>query len=168
MIFLIRKGGIHEQSSCFSLSYERAFLFPSFEHQQNTMLKLEAAPANVLNPYQSGNKVPLKNWVEFREIFEIKTSDVLPQLAPYHLWTNEFLQQKLLWKPERPLYCILCRTYRLDTSLTISFERQYGGCRSWIELEKEIPFQPCTSTKSDAEFETEARKLRQILQPSRF
>jgi hypothetical protein len=47
---------------------------------------------------------------------------------------------------------ILLRTYRIPRPVTVKVREEYGGCRSWLELTRELPFEG-TPVLSDEEFE---------------
>ena len=39
------------------------------------------------------------------------------------------------YKPERPLYLMAVRAYRLNEPKVISMNDHYWGCKSWVDLE---------------------------------
>jgi hypothetical protein len=47
---------------------------------------------------------------------------------------------------------ILLRTYRIPRPVTVKVRDEYHGCRSWLELTRELPFEG-TPVLSDEEFE---------------
>lgn len=161
IILLFRKGGIREKSFEHVYPKHQAFLFPSFEHQQSSALK--STSTDVSQAYNSGTPIHLQNWVEFYDCIEVTNDKIIPALGSYHIWTDDYLHQRYQWKPERPLFCIFCRTYRLNCPVTIPYDHQYGGCRSWIELKREISFYPCASVLSDSDFEQQAKAIQKIL-----
>ncbi|MEM9138177.1 MAG: DUF1802 family protein [Cyanobacteria bacterium P01_F01_bin.42] len=159
MIFLLRKGGIHERS--FTLPQQQALLFPSFEHQNPEFLKLKSAATP--RSYRLGERLLVQNWVEFIGSVEINTPDVFPALEPHQIWTQQFLQQRYEWKPERPLFCLLCRVYRLDNPVEIAYQQRYGGCRSWIELDDDIDINPKISVLSESVLEEKVRCIQTLI-----
>ena len=161
-ILLIRKGGIHDKNAKFSLPVQQGFLFPAFEHQNIRALKSQSvAPLKTVN---AGDIVTIQNWVEFTDSIEIHTPEVIEALSPHHIWTNAFIQQRYHWKPQRPLCCLLCRTYRLTDPIEISYQSHYGGCRSWFEIDDEIQFTPCTPVLSESDFMAKSKTIHTILQ----
>jgi hypothetical protein len=59
-------------------------------------------------------------------------------LHPYHIWTDDWLTERLAWKPERPAYALLLRTYRFQAPVELVYQASYQGCRSWITLEPPV------------------------------
>ena len=56
---------------------------------------------------------------------------------------------------------ILLRTYRIPRPVTVKVRDEYGGCRSWLELTRELPFEG-TPVLSDDEFERASEEIASI------
>ena len=56
---------------------------------------------------------------------------------------------------------ILLRTYRIPRPVTVKVRDEYHGCRSWLELTRELPFEG-TPVLSDEEFERAAEEIESI------
>ena len=161
-ILLFRKGGIRENGG-FQLPSHRAFLLPSFEHQRENLLKcsdLKASP----KPYQVNEPISIQYWVKIFQLLELKTADCISKLRTFHIWTDEFLQQRLAWKPERPLYALLCQTYKLPEPVIVPYQQEYGGCRSWIHIKDAIAFDPNYPVMPVERFQTEAAHINTLLE----
>lgn len=163
MIVLFRKGGIHDNVSSFNLPAKQAFLFPSFEHQKLSMLKSPQSNDVAIAPYGSDDKIAIHSWVEFKELIEIKAHILATDISPFHIWTDEFFNQRRSWKPERTLYAVVCFTYRLHKPIEIAYKKQYGGCKSWIDLETEIALPKSTSIHTEPSFCQSLETLRNTL-----
>ena len=59
------------------------------------------------------------------------------------------------------LHVILLRTYRIPRPVTVKVRDEYGGCRSWLELTRELPFEG-TPVLSDDEFERASEEIAAI------
>ena len=57
---------------------------------------------------------------------------------------------------------LLLRTYRIPRPVTVKVRDEYGGCRSWLELQRDLPFEG-TPVLSDDEFERAADEIRSIV-----
>jgi hypothetical protein len=53
---------------------------------------------------------------------------------------------------------ILLRTYRIPRPVTVKVRDEYHGCRSWLELTRELPFEG-TPVLSDEEFERASEEI---------
>ena len=56
---------------------------------------------------------------------------------------------------------VLLRTYRIPRPVTVKVREDYGGCRSWLELTRELPFEG-TPVLSDDEFERASEEIAAI------
>jgi hypothetical protein len=56
---------------------------------------------------------------------------------------------------------IVLRTYRIPRPVTIKVRPEYHGCRSWIEIQRELPFEG-TPVLSDEEFERATGEIETI------
>ena len=77
------------------------------------------------------------------------------------MWTPDYAEKRLRWKRRHPLHVILLRTYRIPRPVTVKVRAEYGGCRSWLEVQRELPFEG-TPVLSDDEFERAAEEIRMI------
>ena len=77
------------------------------------------------------------------------------------MWTTVFADKRLRWKRRHPLHVILLRTYRIPRPVTVKVREEYGGCRSWLELQRELPFEG-TPVLSDEEFERASEEIEAI------
>ena len=137
LIILIRKGGIREAKPGFAVLSDRAFLFPTYEHQSAGAMRApwgfqvtDAAVPMV------GESIMLPGWVEITHQVALQGTDIVERLQPFHIWTDEWLTERLAWKPERPAYVLCLRVHRFATPLQLMYEKRFGGCRSWVELSK--------------------------------
>ena len=52
---------------------------------------------------------------------------------------RDYAEKRLAWKRRHPLHVLLLRTYRIPRPVTVKVRDEYGGCRSWLELQRELP-----------------------------
>jgi hypothetical protein len=54
------------------------------------------------------------------------------------VWNEEWVRSRFKFKPDWPLYGMVLRAYRLPEPVEMPFRKEYGGCRSWVELGEEV------------------------------
>ena len=59
---------------------------------------------------------------------------------------------------------LLLRTYRIPRPVTVRVRDDYGGCRSWLEITRDLPFEG-TPVLSDEEFERASEEIAAIVHP---
>ncbi|MEW9698260.1 DUF1802 family protein [Paenibacillus sp. SI8] len=165
--FIMRKGGIVEETRDFEVQSEAFFLYPTYEHQRKELLKLSyqsvidesLAGWNPENP-----NVEVYLYAKLVEDIEIIDQDQLNKLYPYHIWTENFTEERLKWKRKNPLHIMVLRVYKLDSPLTIPIEQAYLGCKSWIEIQADLPAQlEMTPVLDDEEFAQQIAQIKQSL-----
>jgi hypothetical protein len=131
----VRKGGLHEDGRHFDLQSTRFWLYPTSEHQKPELLKdpyrhwIDLAPAAPV-----GEAIRIDGWADVDHAAEISEPEQLEALASKLIWTPEYAQSRLGWKPRDPLWVLVLRVHRLLEPITVPWSDTYGGCTSWVEL----------------------------------
>jgi hypothetical protein len=170
-LLTLRKGGIREPEKNFKLNHQRFFLYPTFDHQRTDLVRESHRPelARALEegvwsdgePHPQAlnrgeevgqpDRVRIRAWAEVADHFTITDRRALDGLSPFYVWTTDYAEKRLSWKRRHPLHVILLRTYRIPRPVTVKVRDEYTGCRSWLELTRELPFEG-TPVLSDEEF----------------
>ena len=163
-IMLLRKGGIREEGKHFRVAHDEVLLYPTYEHQQPELLLRHYAER--VAPVASGwhpETVTIRGWARITEIFQVSEAATVEALAPYHIWNERFAAERFGWKPRHPLYVLLLRAYRLPEAQTIPYVAEYGGCRSWIDLQQPLALEGMRPALSDVEYEARAGEIRAVV-----
>ncbi|HEY9658815.1 MAG TPA: DUF1802 family protein, partial [Allocoleopsis sp.] len=150
-ILLLRKGGIQEQA--FSVAQSQFWLYPTYEHQKPHLLKAEyASQVSPVEPGWHPETVPIQAWATVTHAFQVSEAAVLSELLPFHIWTEEFITERLKWKPRLPLSLLLLRVFRLAESQPIPYRSEYGGCKSWIDLHVPLALEQAVPVLPEADY----------------
>ena len=163
-IMLLRKGGIHERGGCFHVPQREVLLYPTYEHQQAFMLKPEYA--DIISPVTPGwrpGTVRISSWASITDILPIDDESIVNSLLPFHIWNKYFICDRLRWKPSEPLYILLLRTYKLPQTQEIPYRREYGGCKSWIDLFQTIDISNSTPILADYIYSQLVEEIRSLI-----
>lgn len=163
-IMLLRKGGIHERNGRFQVAHEQVLLYPTYEHQQDFLLKADYA--NLVCPVTSGwhpETVRIGSWAEITDIFPVCDESIVNALLPFHVWNEHFISDRLKWKPSQPLYILLLRAYKLHQAHEIPYCTEYGGCKSWINLHQSINLQAAEPVITESRYTQLVTEIRQIV-----
>jgi len=133
---ILRKGGIHEGREGFSFAHDSFLLFPTKFHAQ-------------LNQVREGDFTPEKEW-QIGDLFQIThRADVLfaatlsdwrkvEALHPYHVFNTETLRERFYWEGKGmasgSIHVAFVRVSKLEKPVELTYEKRFGGCRSWLEL----------------------------------
>ena len=157
-ILLLRKGGIHETGKDFRVIHREFLLYPTYEHQKAELLRPEYRPAlaSLLAQPRDGREITFANFARVEEALELDDQRQVDALAPHYIWTTDYAQSRLRWKPMLPLSALLLRVFRLPAPVTAPWQPEYGGCTSWVEVLSDIPLGRLEPVLSDAEFRARA------------
>ena len=163
-VVVIRKGGIAEGREGLRFAHEEFVLLPTFFHQQAERVVPEADFA----ARQAGSEGERES-VEIRHaatlVWHKLVSDraLLAKLQSFHILTPEEVEARFDQQPEPGVQVALLRVYRLDPPQRVAWQKSFGGCRSWAEMDAD--FEACSrvSVLSDERFAELERELRAIL-----
>jgi hypothetical protein len=149
---VVRKGGIREKA--FAVPRTRFLLLPGYEHQRPDLLKPEYRELmrEILTLTDDG---PLRfsSFAEVEGAYEVSEAEDLASLDPYHMWTPEYAESRFKWRPKKPLTVLVLRTYLMPETVELPYRDEYGGCKSWIELQQTISVEGARPALSGEDFD---------------
>ncbi len=149
-IMLLRKGGIHEKGGSFRVAHNRVLLYPTYEHQKTFMLKTDYSNQVVpVTPGWRPQSVNINSYAQITHILPVTDESIVNALFPFHIWSEKFVCDRFLWKPQQPLFVLLLRTYKLPAEQVVNYHQRYGGCKSWIDLNESISLEAAKPALSE-------------------
>ncbi len=133
---LLRKGGVHEWDGPgrFKLEHDRFALFPAWEHENLEWIKPELRPAR--GPIEEEpSELTFRGYAEVAGIWQVPSREAFDKLDDLHPWLPPQVDMRFDYKPDRPLYAMVLRAYRLAEPKVVPNRRAFAGCRSWVPLE---------------------------------
>ncbi|MCH7713259.1 MAG: DUF1802 family protein [Chloroflexi bacterium] len=154
-ILLIRKGGIHEEGKDFRVIHPEFLLYPTYEHQREDLLKGENQEQfrKLMAQTHNQEEIRFSHWAKVEELVEISQQEPVDALSPHHIWTKEYAQSRLHWKPMVPLAIMLMRVYRMEQPVTVPFLPEYKGCTSWVDIITNVDLGELEPVVSDETFQ---------------
>ncbi len=160
---VVRKGGIREKA--FAVPKTRFLFFKGYEHQNPDQLKpLYHDLLRSIPDRRDDEPVIFTSFAEVYGAYEVSEADELEALDPFHIWTPEYAESRLKWRPKKPLTVLVLRTYLLPEPIEFEYRAEYGGCKSWIELEEAVPTAGSRPTLEDPAFEELVRPALGVLE----
>jgi hypothetical protein len=164
---ILRKGGIAEAAGEFRLEHTRFWLFPTYVHQQRDGIKAGALPlleqAEAERP-PSGT-IRLSHLAEVTGVYHVKNLTLALVLDHLHLWSEETVQKRFEYR-QPGLFVMPVRVYRAAQAFELPDTSYYQGCRSWVELERELPTDAATPVLSDKDMHEVHQSLDLLLNPT--
>jgi hypothetical protein len=131
---ILRKGGILESAGEFELEHESFALFPTLLHQSPQQVK-PAWQDQVTTQSQEPARITLRAWAQAEAIWAVPDRARMERLEDLHIWAAPLLDMRFSYRPEKPLYLVLLRTYELVRPVELANTPAYAGCKSWVPLE---------------------------------
>ena len=117
---ILRKGGIHEGREGFS-----------FAHEEFVVAKPE---------WQIGDELVIRSKVKVTQALTLTDWEDVAQLADLHIWTEETIRERFFWEKTEAgmlsgsIHVAYVEVESLGDPIVLSYQKKYGGCRSWLEL----------------------------------
>ena len=164
-ILILRKGGIREDSGEFQVEHDEFFLFPTYEHQNKSDLKVEAHPVLdfSLNGRPDPNKIPIQYYVKTEQVMNLTDEAELARLRDFHIWSDEAVAKRFHYGRQKGLYVITCRIFKLPKPHVISNTPEYAGCKSWVTLTEKISTLGAKPILSDFQFKDQSEAIESSL-----
>jgi hypothetical protein len=164
---ILRKGGIAEESGDFQVEHTRFWLFPTYVHQQKEGIRPEAVP--LLEQAEAERPPPgsvrLAHFAEVTGIYHVHELIPALLLAHLHLWSDETVRKRFEYRTPG-LYVLPVRVYQAAEAQELPDTAGYQGCRSWVELERELPTAGATPVLPESASRDLHRSLDLLLNPT--
>lgn len=135
---ILRKGGISEDGGDFAIKGKKFLLLPTQYHQARELIKPEWLTDLEGDRYfSSDNKTKIEFFAEIADHRVISDWNILEKLHPQHAWNMDIIKERYnRW--EKNVHLLIVQVYKLKKPFELEMLPQYGGCKSWIEVEDEI------------------------------
>ncbi len=158
-ILLLRKGGIRDTKGQFSLAAQEVLLLPTLEHQRLSLLKAPFQILAVDGATADTDRVCFTGWATITHALPLAAAAEVAALLPYLVWNEQFVAERLGWQPDRPLYGLLLRAYRLESPLVLPRHKGYSGCRSWVKLDESVAMEDSTPALAEADYADQVNSI---------
>jgi hypothetical protein len=164
---ILRKGGIDDPAGAFRVDYRRFWLYPTYVHQQRAGIKPEAVP--LLEQAEAERPPPgvvrLSHFAEIAGLYQVANLAAAQAVDGLHLWSETTVANRFAYR--RPgLNLLAVRIFRAAEPTELPELPEYAGCRSWVELERELPTEGAAPVLSDEAFHACLRRLDLLLHPT--
>ena len=148
---VVRKGGIREKA--FAVPRTRFLLLPGYEHQRPELLKEEyRGLMGGISDLSDDGPLRFSSFAEVEGAYEVSEAEELSALDEHHMWTPEYAESRFKWRPKKPLTVLVLRTYLLPRVVELPYRDEYGGCKSWTELQEPVSVDGARAALSDEDF----------------
>jgi len=164
-IIILRKGGISEGRDGFQVEHQSFLMFPTLFHQQReSVLPPAQARFDRIAPHLPGpDTLRLEYYGELVAWERLDSQAAVERLRGQHIWRDEVIAERFDWGKSKNIYAMAVRVYRLPAPVELTMLPQFGGCKSWVELDRDIATTGATAVLNEEVFEQKLRLLRKSL-----
>ncbi len=94
---------------------------------------------------------------------ELKSLAEAEALRGQHVWRDEVIAERFDWGRDKCIFALALRVTRLPKTIELPMRPEYGGCKSWIELEGDVPVAGAKPVLSDVEFNDKLKQFHAAL-----
>jgi hypothetical protein len=166
-IVVLRKGGIREGAGGFRVEYPEFLLFPTLFHQQRESVIPEAQARydQIATSFPPAEVVRLEYSAQVAEWRRVESLVLAERLRGQHCWTDTVIAQRFDWGREKNIIALALRVIRLPQRVELPMSPAYAGCKSWIELERDVDCRDAQPVLDDAAFHAKLERFRAALDP---
>src|SRR5262245_33683379 len=164
---ILRKGGVAESGGDFQLAYTRFWLFPTYTHQQQAGIRAEAAPllAEAEAERPPAGTVRISHFAEVTGVYHVHALAPALCLAHLHFWSDDTVEKRFAYRAPG-IYVMPVRIYRAREVASLPDSAYYEGCKSWVELERDLPTDSAAPVLTDEQMHDVHRTLDLLLNPT--
>jgi hypothetical protein len=163
-IIILRKGGISEGRGGFQVDHPEFLLFPTLFHQQRESVLAEAQARFDRLVFPPSEILRLEYFCRVQAWRKLDSLAAAQALEGQHVWKPEVIAERFEWGRSKAIFALAVRTYKLPKPIDLPMLPNYGGCKSWIELEKDVDADGATPVLSEVEFAERLQRFESSLE----
>lgn len=156
---LLRKGGIDEECGRFRLEHVAFWLYPTYVHQAEQGIRDRSCDA--AQPADS-NAADLDVFIKIDGFQFVNSKKTLTRLEPFHIWTAETVEKRFAYRSPG-LWVLSARVFRAAEPRRLDIAPDWAGCKSWVDLGRELSTADLSPVRSDEEAAKIRRELEEAL-----
>lgn len=162
-ILLLRKGGIREQRGEFHVDHRAFWLFPTQYHEAERSVIASIRPRlREIATAAPQDVLPFQFYAVAEQVLQVTNTGALARLQGRHIWAEHVLQQRFEFGRGPGLHAMLVRIYQLPAPEILPLRESYGGCKSWVQLERAITGD-VTPVIDDTEFSRQCNEITELV-----
>ena len=164
-VLILRKGGIGEEAGTFRPEHREFLFFPTGFHQSTEHVLPEAhgllREAEADQP--PADQVTFRDFAFVTDAMRVASLSALRALRGEHIWSDAVVEERFhRWK-EDAIYALIVRVYALPKPITIAMMDRYAGCKSWVDLDVDVPTAGAVPVLADEAFGDRRAAIQKVL-----
>ena len=165
-IIILRKGGISEERGGFQVEHPEFLLFPTLFHQQReSVLPAAQRRFDAVAPLWPGpDRLRVEFFAHIVAWQQLDSFAAAQRLHGQHVWRDEIIAERFDWGRQKNIFAMAVRIFKLPQAIEMPMSLNYGGCKSWIDLDVDISSADAQPVLAEAEFTAKLKQFNQALQ----
>ena len=164
-VLILRKGGISEEAREFRPEHREFLFFPTGFHQSTGKVLPEAhrllREAEADQP--RADQVTLSHYAVVADAIRVASPAAVRALRGEHIWSDAVVEERFHRWQEDPVYALIVRVYALPKPITIAMMDRYAGCKSWVDLDVDVPTAGAVPVLADEAFGDRRAAIKKVL-----
>src|ERR1700722_4280542 len=163
-VLILRKGGIREQRGEFHADHHEFWLFPTQYHEaERSVIPSKRPLLREMAAVAPRDFVDIEYYVVADPVLTIADIECVKRLQGRHIWNEQVLRERFQFGREAGLHALLIRVYRRPAPERLALRESYGGCKSWVELERGLSTEGLTPVLGDVEYREHREEIVELL-----
>jgi len=128
---ILRKGGIAEGRDGFAFKHREFFLFPTWFHEQ---LEKTVLPSGTDLPLPLDGEIEIRHAVKLEWSRLVTDPSRLSALSDFHILRDSVVDERFRYDGTPGIHVGFVRGFVLETPRRLPMQKNFGGCRSWLEI----------------------------------
>ncbi len=164
-VLILRKGGIGEEAGRFRPQHREFLFFPTGFHQSPGKVLPEAhgllREAEAAQP--RADQVTLSHYAAVTDAIRVASLAAMRALRAEHIWSDTVVEERFHRWQEHAVYAFIVRVYALPKPITIAMMDRYAGCKSWVDLDVDVPTAGAVPVLADEAFGDRRAAIQKVL-----
>ncbi|HTS18614.1 MAG TPA: DUF1802 family protein [Verrucomicrobiae bacterium] len=163
-VLILRKGGIREERGEFHVDHREFWLFPTQFHEAERSIIPSIRPRlREIAAEAPKDAVDIQYYAIADSVVQIADAGALTRLQGLHIWSEQILQERFQFGRQPGLHALVTRVFRRATAERFTLRESYGGCKSWVELERGLSTEGLTPVLPDVEYNARRDQIVEML-----
>jgi hypothetical protein len=163
-VLILRKGGIREERGEFHVDHREFWLFPTQYHEaEQSIIPSKRPTLRDIAASASKDAIDIEYYVVVDAVIQVADFTRVKRLQGRHIWSERTLQERFQFGREAGLCALVVRAYRRQSPERFSMRESYGGCKSWVELERPLSTESLTPVLQDVEYSSQREEIVETL-----
>jgi hypothetical protein len=164
-IVILRKGGISEGRGGFKPEHSEFLLFPTLFHQQreSVLPSAQIRYDQIAPGFPPSDRLRLEYFAKVIAVQRLDSLETAKRLRGQHIWRDEVIAERFDWGRDKTIHAMAVRVFRLPSVIELPMLPAYGGCKSWIELDRDISTDASVPVLTNDAFTSKLKLLLDVL-----